>query len=183
MAKEQWAILVSFLGGCVLTNLLERDILTTYGILNDYFLSQYSYQAIDGNRLFCHILFERSKTAFTIFLLGRVMPGKSFSLLIKSAVAATSGFLITVAIICLGIRGVPICICGLFPQWLFYVVVLFYYADCRKEAALGWKGNSRMEDVSGYLLRGAILFTGMTLGVITECYVNPVLLAYVLKIF
>lgn len=183
MAKEQWAIFLSFLVGCVLTNLLGRDILTTYGILNDYFLSQYSYQAIDGNRLFCHILFERSKTAFTIFLLGRVMPGKMFSLLTKSIAAATSGFLITVAIIGLGIRGIPICICGLFPQWLFYAAVLFYYADCRKEAELGWTGNSRRGDVSGYLLRGAILFTGIALGVITECYVNPVLLACVLKIF
>lgn len=183
MAKEQGVILMSFLAGCVLTNFLGRDVLTTYGILNDYFLSQYSYQAIDGNRLLCHILFERGKTAFTIFLLGRVMPGKSFSLLIKSVVAATGGFLITVAIINLGIRGIPICLCGLFPQWLFYVVVLFYYADCRKEAAPGWMGNGRRGDVSGYLLRGAILFMGMALGVITECYVNPVLLAGILKIF
>ncbi len=183
MAKEQWAIFIAFLSGCVLTNLLGKELLTTYGILNDYFLSQYSYQVIDGNRLFCHILLVRSKTAFTIFLLGRVMEGTLFSLVIKSTVAATSGFLLTVAIISLGMRGIPICICALLPQWLFYVADLFYYADCRKEASLGWRGNGRMGEASGYLLHGVILFLGMAFGVLTECYVNPVLLSYVIKIF
>lgn len=183
MTKEQWAILVAFLMGCVLTNLLGKDLVTTYGILNDYFLGQYSYHAIDGKRLLSHIMFERSKAAFTIFLLGRVMPGRLFSLFVKSVAAATSGFLITVAIINLGMRGIPICICGLFPQWLFYFAVLFYYADCRKEATISWKGSGQTGDISGYLLRGAIMLLGMALGMVTECYVNPILLTYVLKIF
>ncbi len=183
MTKEQWAILVAFLMGCVLTNLLGKDLVTTYGILNEYFLGQYSYHAIDGNQLLSHIMFERCKAAFTIFLLGRVMPGRLFSLVIKSVAAATGGFLITVAIINLGMRGIPICICGLFPQWLFYFAILFYYADCKKEATFSWKGKSQTGNISEYLLRGAIMFLGMALGMYMECYVNPILLAYALKIF
>lgn len=183
MAKEHWAVLVAFLMGCVLTNLLGRDLLTTYGILNDYFLNQYSYHAIDGNRLFSHILFERSKAAFTIFLFGRVMPGRLFSVVMKCMAAATGGLLITAAVINLGMRGIPICICGLFPQWLFYFAVLVYYADCRKEAVVGWSGSKRSGDTLEYFLRGIILFLGMALGIVTESYVNPILLTYVIKIF
>lgn len=183
MGKEQWVILGAFLTGCVLTNFLGKNLLMTYGILNDYFLNQYSYHAIDGNRLFCHILFERGKAAFTIFLLGRVMPGRAFILVIKGVVAATIGFLFTVAMMNLGMRGIIICICGLFPQWLFYFAALFYYADCRKEAALRWRRSSTKEDILRYFLRGGILFLNMALGIFTECYVNPILLTYVLKIF
>lgn len=183
MGKEQWVILGAFLAGCVLTNLLGENLLTTYGILNDYFLNQYSYRAIDGNRLFCHILFERGKAAFTIFLLGRVMPGRLFALVSKGVVAAAVGFLITVAMINLGIRGIVICMCALFPQWLFYFAALFYYADCRKEAALAWRGNSSKENSLRFFSRGGILLFCMMLGFYTECYINPILLTYVLKIF
>ena len=39
MEKEQWTILLAFLAGCILTNLFGKDLLTTYGVLNEYFLS------------------------------------------------------------------------------------------------------------------------------------------------
>lgn len=183
MAKEQWVILAAFLIGCVGTTFLGKDFLTTYGILNNYFLNQYTYQAIDGKRLLCHILFERGRAAFTIFLLGRVMPGRFFSLMLKSAVAVTGGFLLTVALINLGIRGILICLCGLLPQWLFYMIALFYYADRRRAVTANWRGNRQMGNFFEYLLQGAILFSSMTLGIITECYVNPIFLAYVLNFF
>lgn len=51
MKKEQWMILLAFLVGIVVANLLDKELLTTYGILNEYFLNQYSYQQIDGNQI------------------------------------------------------------------------------------------------------------------------------------
>lgn len=183
MEKEQWAILPAFLIGCVLPNFLGKDILVTYGILNDYFLNQYSYRAIDGNRLLCHILMERGRMAVTVFLFGRVLPGRLFSLLAKSIVAAEVGFLLTVAVINLGVRGILICLAALFPQWMLYFSILFYYADCKKEKVIGRVRTAYAGDAGGYLTRGIILFGGMALGVAAECYVNPIFLAYVLKIF
>lgn len=164
-------------------NFLGKDMLATYGILNDYFLNQYSYRAIDGNRLFCHILMERGRMSVIVFLFGRVLRGSLFSLLAKSIAAAEMGFLLTVAVINLGAGGILICLSALFPQWLFYFGVLFYFANCKKDEASGWAGAGYANDVVGQLIRGIILLLGMATGVVAECYVNPVILAYVLKIF
>lgn len=187
MEKEQWTILLAFLAGCILTNFFGKDLLTTYGVLNEYFLSQYSYHAVDGNRLLCHIFAERGRAAFAIFLLGRVMPEKLFSILVKSVAAASCGFLLAVSVVNLGIKGIVICICALLPQWLFYFAVLFYYANCVRERGYQSVGefyrgvaSLRMPD---YLMRGAVLVFGMILGILMEAYVNPVLLGFVVQLF
>lgn len=182
MEKEQWAILFAFLGGCILTNFLGRDILAAYGILNEYFLKQYSTRMIDGNRLFCHILIERGKMAVTVFLFGRVLKGGLFSVLAKSIAAAELGFLMTAAVTNLGIRGIPICLAALFPQWIIYFWVLFYYANCRKEEMPGYRGGKYAVDIGGHLMQGIILAGGLALGIAVECYVNPYFLAFVLKL-
>lgn len=184
MKREWWVVLLAFLGGIVCANLLDKELLATYGILNDYFLSQYSYRMVDGNRLFCHVLMERCKTAFIIFLLGRVLNGRVFSVLIKGGAAATFGFLIVVAIVNLGMRGVAVSVCGLLPQWLFYLAALCYYANCRREEeGFGWDGGGTPGDISVYLVRWGLLALCMILGTLTESYMNPILLGYVLKIF
>lgn len=183
MEKEQWAVFLAFLAGCMMPNFLGKDVLAAYGIFNDYFLNQYSYHAIDGNRLFCHILMERGKMSITVFLFGRVLRGSLFSLLVKSIAAAEVGFLLTVAVINLGARGILICLAALFPQWLLYFGVLFYFANCKKEEAAGWAGAGYAGDAGEHLIRGIILLLGMAIGVAVECYINPLFLAYVLKIF
>lgn len=172
MEKEQWIVLLAFLTGCVLVGCTGRDMLVTYGILNDYFLSQYSYRAIDGNRLFCFILMERGRMAVTVFLFGRVLKGNMFSLFVKSIAAAEVGVLLTAAVVNLGVRGLPICLAAMFPQWLFYFAALVYYANTKKKEAAG-----------NYFMRGIILLVGIAVGVLTECYINPFFLTYVLKIF
>lgn len=172
MEKEQWIVLLAFFTGCVLIGYTGRDMLVTYGILNDYFLSQYSYRAIDGNRLFCYILMERSRMAIAVFLFGRVLKGNMFSLFAKSIAAAEVGVLLTAAVINLGVRGILICLAAMFPQWLFYFGTLVYYANAKKR-----------EVADAYFMRAIILLGGMVMGVVTECYVNPFVLTYVLKIF
>lgn len=182
MEKEQWIILFSFIAGCIFTNYLGSEFLTSYGILNDYFLSQYTYQQIDSNRLFCRILMERGKMAVAVFLFGRVLDGKRFSVCIKSLASAIVGFLLTVAVINLGIRGIPICLAALLPQCFFYITVLFAYANAKKREKRRWDG-SYLEDKYIEFLRGGALCFGLLIGIVMECYVNPVLLAIVLKIF
>lgn len=184
MKREWWVILLAFLGGIVCANLLDKELLVTYGILNDYFLSRYSYHKIDGNRLFCHVLMERCKAAFLIFLLGRVLTGRVFSALIKGGTAATFGFLIVVAIVNLGMRGVVVSVCGLLPQWLFYLAALCYYANCRREeeGSVG-RGGAPSGDISVYIVRWGLLALCMILGILTESYINPILLGYVSKIW
>lgn len=184
MKKEHGIVLLAFLGGIVLANLVSREMLMTYGILNEYFLSQYSYQTVDGKRLLCHILVERGKVAFTIFLLGKVMNGKVFAVLIKSLVAAGIGFLIVVAIVNLGVKGIVISLMGLFPQWIFYLAALILYGSIRSETEYSSLGRREMYvNAPGQIVRWILIVLCMGLGVMTESYINPILLAYILKFF
>lgn len=181
--KELWIVLLAFLGGIVVANLMDREFLTTYGIMNDYFLSQYSYQKVDGNRLFCHIAVERGKAAFTIFLLGRAIDNRLFSVLTKSAVAAMFGFLVVVSIVNLGVRGILVSVCGLFPQWIFYVIALVCCANERRgEVQSAWNDGryAARNTVDWGNLLLAVFF--LLVGMLAESYVNPIFLSCLLKI-
>lgn len=183
MKKEQWGIWIAFLGGVFLANLLGKELLSTYGVLNQYYLSQYSVHNVDGERLLCFIILERSKAVLFLFLLGRALSGRVYALLAEGTVAAVFGFLMVVSIANLGVRGIVVCIAMLFPQWIFYLAALFLYATTRKrQNAVGFGrgryGGGVTERLSDALLPGVLV----VLGIITESCINPVLLGYILKI-
>ena len=179
MGKEKWVVLASFLGGILLANLLDRQLLVTYGILNDYYLSRYTYQSIDRNQLFCCVWMERCKAAFLIFLLGHALPRRVFPGLLQGVVAAGFGFLAVVAIFNLGMPGIVICLGGLLPQWLFYLAAMAVYLEERRE---GLPGSIRRE-WPAYLLRVLLILILFMLGILAESYLNPVLLGYILNFF
>lgn len=181
MKREHWIVLFAFLGGIVLANLLDREMLMTYGILNEYFLSRHSYQQADGNRLLCYIIVERSKAAFTIFLLGKVMTGKRFVVLINSLVAAGFGFLLVVAIINMGLRGIAISVAALLPQWIFYLAAIVLYGAIRSESEyVSWGSKTAIVKTPEYILKWILILLCIASGIIMESFFSPKLLSYVL---
>ena len=56
MKRDRYLVLGAFLFGVVLANLADKELLTTYGILNTYFLEQYAYSSIRPERLFWQVL-------------------------------------------------------------------------------------------------------------------------------
>ena len=75
--------MLAFLGGIVLTNLLGANQQIHGQLLNQTFLQQYAYQKVDGNQLFGHVVMVRMQMLVLIFLLGRAVDGKVFSVLAK----------------------------------------------------------------------------------------------------
>lgn len=184
--KQGWLVLIAFMGGILLANLSKRELLTTYGILNTYFLNQYSYSVINYDSLFCHICMERLKDAILIFLLGKLVRGKVFFLFLECLVAATFGFLMVVAITNLGLKGIAVTLCGMFPQWIFYLGALFLYASSiRSNTEPYWNrdGGAVFKTVTAHA--GLFLLTALLLfsGVVSESYINPILLKKLLTIF
>ena len=100
--------------------------------------------------------------------------------------AATGGFLLTVAVLNLGLRGIVI-LSRLFPQWLFYFAVLFYYAESKKnDSVYEFEGTYyRAGDKKGshVLLRETLILLGLAAGMLLECYINPILLHFVIHMF
>lgn len=181
--KERWGIMIAFLGGIVFANLLGKELLATYGVLNDYYLSRYLTHAASGNRLFCYVLIERGKMALLIFLLGRALSGRIFSGLLKGMISAGFGFLMVVAIVNLGVRGIAVSVCGLLPQWGFYLAALFCYTWGSGSDESSWRKRVRVRDTSVCIVRGICTVLLLLLGVAAESYVSPVLLGYILKKF
>ncbi len=183
MKKNGWLIAAAFLGGILLANLTEKELLTTYGILNTYFLNQYARQTINLDRLFCHVFLERMKAAFLLFVCGRVIDGGLFFVLVECLCSAAFGYLMVVAIVNLGVRGIAVILCGMFPQWLFYAGALYCFAMYRKEERYPvWQSGGVFKKFTvrtGVLVLPVLL---LVLGIVAEGYVNPVFLGKMLKI-
>ena len=79
LKREGCIVMLAFLGGIVLTNLLGANRQIHGQLLNQTFLQQYAYLVL-------------------IFLLGRAVDGKVFSVLAKSMLSAGFGFLLVVGI-------------------------------------------------------------------------------------
>ena len=77
----------------------------------------------------------------------------------------------TSAVLQTGIRGIFLCLAALFPHFLFYgaawVILLWYFFQYPK---VEW---NRMKTLGFFLLTAV--------GVLLECYVNPVLLKWMIK--
>lgn len=184
MKRDRYLVLGAFLFGVVLANLADKELLTTYGILNTYFLEQYAYSSIRPERLFWQVLFDRLSAALVFLTLGKLMRARMWLCLTVCFLAGAFGFLTAAAVINLGAKGVLIMLCGGFPQWLCYAAAIFIYAGAkqRSEAYPVHYGpfGAKLQGIYGKTAACLLAAVLMLLGVFLESYVNPALFAYVL---
>ncbi len=182
MRKNGWLVLASFLGGILLANLSKKELFTTYGILNTYFLNQYSQHTINCDSLFCHVFLERMKAVCLLAVCGRLIRGPLFAVLVSCLCGATFGYLMVVAIVNLGISGIAVILCGMFPQWLFYLAALAGFAMWQAGGRYPvWKRSGAVKMFTartGMLLLPLLL---VLLGILAESYVNPVFFGSMLR--
>lgn len=185
MKKNGWLVLVAFLAGILLANLSGKELLTTCGILNTYFLDQYAYSVIQYDSLFCSVFMERLKTVIILIMLGKILNGRGFAVVVESLAAAAFGFLMVVAIANLGVRGLVITLCALLPQWIFYLMAITLYAShqMNENYAGVYGGSVQTKQISMHAGICVMLVVLLLLGIVTESYLNPVLLKKLLKIF
>lgn len=175
MRKNNWIVLAAFLCGICAANFMKKELLTTYGILNTYFLEQYPLQTINYDRLFCHVFLERLKAMILLFLCGKVMNERYFFFFTESILAGVFGFLLVVGIVNLGVKGIVVILSAMFPQWLFYVAAWMGYAKYRYETKYNLLGV-------GSNLAPVVLFVAVLFGIIMEGYINPLIMQKILKI-
>lgn len=148
LKREGCIVMLAFLGGIVLTNLLGANRQIHGQLLNQTFLQQYAYQKVDGNQLFGHVVMVRMQMLVLIFLLGRAVDGKVFSVLAKSMLSAGFGFLLVVGIMEYGGYGCLIILAGLLPQWIFIRRRCFSMRTVRKDRAESWDGTAGGSDAA-----------------------------------
>ena len=151
--------MLGFLAGILYTNLLSREYIASMGT------------SIDGEEFLWFVLQKRSLPLILVCALGCTRLRRAVAVGFLAWTGFSGGILMTSAVLQTGIRGIFLCLAALFPHFLFYgaawVILLWYFFQYPK---VEW---NRMKTLVFFLLTAV--------GVLLECYVNPVLLKWMIK--
>lgn len=163
--------MLGFLIGIFYANIVSKDYITSMGIFNEFFLNQYIQTEINMGEFAWYVVRVRLMPVILLFALGCTKLRKGIVILFLLWTGFSCGMIMTSAIMKMGIKGIVLCLLALTPQFIFYTagyVVLLWYLFLYPEA----KWN---------ITKTICFLLLMALGIVLECYVNPVLMKIFLK--
>ena len=146
-----------FLLGIVYVNFIARKYMAEPGIFSDFFLNQFQSVSIDVKEYIWYLLRLRAVPILALAGLSFTNAGKAAAVL----------FLIWT-----GIKGSILSLVGLFPQFLLYIpayVVLLWY--CYTVPQTHWNRQKTI-----------FVSLAMSVGIILEMYVNPIIVKAFLSV-
>lgn len=165
--------MAGFLGGILYTNLISKEYAVSLGIFNDYFLNQYVQSELAGGSYLWYLIKIRVAPLFGVFLLGMAHIRKLAAAVFLIWTGFLCGMIFTSASMRLGIKGIVLCLAALLPQAVFYgagyavlLMGLYYYPK------INWNFQKTIA-----------VFLAICIGVALECYMSPVLVKIILKMF
>ncbi len=154
-----------FLLGIIYTNFIAGKYVAEPGIFSEYFLNQFVDIQINVQEYLWYLLRLRAVPFFVLAALSFTRVRKMAVILFLIWAGLSGGVLISSAAAELGMKGCILCVTALFPQFLFYIpafIVMLWY--CYTAPRIRW---NRQKTIFAALT--------MSLGIITELYVNPVI--------
>lgn len=162
-----------FLAGILYVNMIARSYIVSMGILSDLFLEQFAENNLNTWEYMWYVLKLRVMPVILLLLPWTLRLKRIMSACLLLWTGFSSGLLLTAAVLKLGIKGIFLCLIGSLPHFICYIVVygiiliyIFTYPDTR------WNHTKTV---------CLVLF--LLLGLISECYVNPVLMNIFIKAF
>ena len=171
--KRQFFVLflvLGFISGILYENIFARQYLWTTGIFSDYFLQQYKQTEIVAEEYVWYIAKLRVLPFVLICILGCAKWKRILVGIVVSWTGFSLGTLIVSAIMRLGIKGILLCIIGLFPHMIFYVfsyLILLWYLYKYPDAIWNMK-------------KTITVGVAFAVGIILEGYVNTVLMKFLI---
>ena len=163
--------MLGFFAGIIYANLMSKDYIASIGIFNDFFLDQYSQAEIDVMEYMWYVVRIRVTPVILIAALGSTRLRRAVAAAFLAWTGFGGGMIMTSAVLKMGIKGLILCLIALTPHFIFYaagyMVLLWYLYTCPESK---W---NMAKTVS------MILF--ITVGVLLECYVNPIIMELFLK--
>ena len=161
-----------FLLGIIYVNFIAKKYMAEPGIFSDYFLEQFRSASVEAREYIWYLLKIRAVPFLTLIGLSFTKARKVSSVLFLLWTGIAFGILISAAVLNMGIKGSLLCVAGLFPQFLFYIpayLVLLWH--CYMVPQNSWN-------------RQKTIFTSlmMTVGIMMELYVNPILVKAFLSV-
>ena len=167
-----WLLLffAGLIAGIIVVQFQENSIFA--GIFSEYFLNQYSCLKIDHERLLRYVGSFRFGQYVFLVCCGALAAAPVILNILICIFGMTIGSVLSVSTVRLGLKGVLICVVGIFPQICFYI------------PAFGWvllwvnrRGNNRKK----YFLLSASGLFFLVFGILTESYLNPLILQQILR--
>lgn len=154
-----------FLLGIIYVNFIAKKYMAEPGIFSDYFLNQFVNVKIDVRDYIWYLIRLRAVPFIALGFFSFTRLRKAAAVLFLIWAGISGGILVSAAASELGIKGCLLCVTALFPQFLFYIpafLVLLWY--CCSVPQSRW---NRQKTVFTVLM--------MSLGLILELYVNPII--------
>lgn len=163
--------MLGFFVGVLYANVISREYLTSSGIFSEYFLSRYASIEVIAEEYILYILRVRLLPLLVIMILGQTKIRKAATVSALAWFGFSSGILLVSAIVQMGVKGILLCVLGITPQFIFYILaysVLLWYIYTYPVS--GWNMGKTI-----------FVILTMAIGMIMEVYVNPILMKMFIK--
>lgn len=160
-----------FLLGILYVNLTAGQYLAESGVFSEYFLKQYTLAEVTAPEYIVYLAGVRLLPFLVMTGLIFTRARKTIAGIFLVWTGFLGGMLLTMAALSMGVKGILLCIVGMMPQFILYIpayVVLIWYAMTASVSS--W---NRQKTIFVVLM--------MSMGVILEAYINPLLLQAFLK--
>lgn len=154
-----------FLIGIVYVNFIAEKYVTSPDLFSDYFLEQFRNIKIDETEYLWYLIRIRFVPFFLLSGMALTKLRKISAGIFLGWTGVSAGVLVSLAATNMGMKGCLLCLIGVCPQFLFYIPAYFVLLKyCCTSGERLWN-------------RQKTIFVGlmMSLGIITELYVNPML--------
>lgn len=181
-----------FITGVILMNLGGNSLLETEGNLSETAIDRLRYMEIDNGKFLIYVIWERYKDFLFLGIMSTTCFGALIAYLYVMWQGILTGIFMTALLIRFGTKGMLLILAGSFPHQLLLIpalIMMLYwcYQNC---CFLYYPGKCTWpvykNRKSQYLRQGVILLwivAVVMIGCILECYVNPILISEILKIF
>lgn len=163
--------MLGFFIGIVYANLMSGDYIAGMGIFSEYFLNQYSQAEIDVTEYLWYVVRVRTVPLFLVAALGCCRLRRCVVGGFLAWTGFCGGMIMTSAVLKMGIKGLILCLIALTPHFAFYAagyVVLLWYLFLYPETR--WNLS---KTISMTML--------VAVGILLECYLNPIVMELFLK--
>ncbi len=177
--------------GIVTANIYFENC-TQVALLGTYLIDKYPIMEINHARLLRYCMVVRLLPLVYIGVFSLTMFGAFYLFCYVLWLGFSFGALFSAATIQFGVKGVLLCVIGMFPQFLIYFPITFFslsvgyqifrriYIECELDLH---NGKTRYLFLLKYILLFLMFITVSIIGIYLESYVNPFLLKKILQIF
>ena len=161
---------VGFFVGVLYQNVVAKQFGVSIQIFQSYFLNQYKQTKFVAEEYIWYVLKARLWPFVMLMLLWKLKWKKTISCLMCLGTGFLLGMLMVASLMQLGLKGILLCLGGMLPHMIFYVlaysVLLLYFYHYPRRI---W---SPVKSIFVVLM--------MVLGMVTETYLNPYFVKWII---